>query len=148
MTAFPTKGWLRRYGTYLAAQAQGRVPYEKMAALDVRRARRLYQRSRYWRRRIFPLTRVYRASNPPLCVVVVVGGLRGSNITVTPMVQPPQSRPTKRWPRRNGAYLAAQAQGRVPYDKMASPSPQAWSARQSQNGCKSSGKGAKIYHRA
>ena len=45
---------------------------------------------RDWRRRIIPLTRVYRASNPPLCVVNVNGGLRGNNITVTPMSQPPQ----------------------------------------------------------
>ena len=89
-----------------------------MASIDVRKARHLYQRSRYWRCRIFPLTRVYRASNPPLCVVVVVGGLRGSNISVTPMSQPPQytaspvqtSRPTKRWLRRNGT-------SRVPYKR-------------------------------
>ena len=32
--AFPTKGWLRRNGTYLAAQAQGCVPYERMASLE------------------------------------------------------------------------------------------------------------------
>jgi len=68
---------------------------------------------RDWRCRIFPLTRVYRASNPPLCVVVVVGGLRESNISVTPISQPPQSRPTKRWFRWNGT-------SRVPYEKMAS----------------------------
>ena len=49
---------------------------------------------RDWRCRIFPLTRVYCASNPPLYVVVVVGGLRGCNIAVIPMSQPPQSRPT------------------------------------------------------
>jgi hypothetical protein len=77
---------------------------------------------RDWRRRIIPLTRVYRASNPPLCVVNVNGGLRGNNITVTPMSQPPQytaspvqtSRPTKRWLRRNGT-------SHVPYERMASP---------------------------
>ncbi len=101
MTSLPSGRWPRRNGT-------SRVPYKSiasperdkprslrmMASIDVRRARRLYRRSRYWRCRIFRLTRVYRASNPPLCVVVVVGGLRGCNITVTPMLQPPQSRPT------------------------------------------------------
>jgi hypothetical protein len=77
---------------------------------------------RDWRCRIFPLTRVYRASNPPLCVVVVIGGLRGKNIAGTPMSQPPQytaspvqmSRPTKRWLRRNGT-------SRVPYNNITPP---------------------------
>ena len=32
--AFPTERWLRRNGTYLAAQAQGCVPYERMASLE------------------------------------------------------------------------------------------------------------------
>ena len=85
-----------------------------------RRARRLYQRSRYWRCRMFPLARVYRASNPPMFMVNVHGGLRGINIAVTPILQPPQytaspvqtSRPTKSWFRWKGT-------SHVPYGKMA-----------------------------
>ncbi|GEM_PF-3372612 len=112
---FPTERGLRRNGTIrvpyekmasperdeprsqrkdgFAGTGQATFPTKKLIywiGKKYRRARRLYQRSRYWRCRIFPFTRVYRTSNPPLCVVVVIGGLRGCNITVTPMSQPPQ----------------------------------------------------------
>ena len=98
---FPGSSVVPRNSVPTPPERVSRVPYEKIALLDSKK----YRRARLEVPDI-SFTRVYRASNPPLCVVVVVGGLRGSNITVTPMSQPPQSRPTMMAsPERDGVSL-------------------------------------------